>query len=350
MTIPSFSSDYMEGATPEIMERLMATNFEQTTGYGLDAYSESAREKVRALSQAPQALVHFLVGGTQTNATVIDALIAKYDGVIAADTGHVSLHEAGAIEAAGHKVLTIKHHDGKICAQDLRAYLERFEADENRDHMVQPGMVYISQPTEYGTLYSLAELKAISAICREKNLPLYVDGARLAYALGCEKNDVTLPDLARLCDAFYIGGTKCGALFGEAVVFPNPQVVSHFFTTVKQHGALLAKGRLLGLQFDTLLSNGLYERLGKRAVSLADKIRAALLENGFQLAIDSPTNQVFVLLDNETKKRLETHVEFGFWEYVDENHTVVRFATSWATKEESVEYLCALLKENKVVS
>ncbi len=350
MAIPSFSSDYMEGATPEIMERLQVTNFEQTTGYGLDSYSQSAREKVHALCKAPEALVHFLVGGTQTNATVIDALLAKYDGVVAADTGHVSLHEAGAIEAAGHKVLTIKHHEGKICAHDLKAYLDGFEADENRDHMVQPGMVYISQPTEYGTLYSLAELKAISTICREKGIPLYVDGARLAYALGCEKNDVTLPDLAKLCDAFYIGGTKCGALFGEAVVFPNPQVVSHFFTTVKQHGALLAKGRLLGLQFDTLLSNGLYEKLGKRAVALADKIRTALLDNGFKFAIDSPTNQIFVLLDNETKKRLEPKVEFGFWEVFDENHTVVRFATSWATKEENVEYLCALLKENRIAS
>ncbi len=350
MAIPSFSSDYMEGATPEIMERLLATNFEQTTGYGLDTYSQSAREKIRALCKAPDALVHFLTGGTQTNATVIDALLAKYDGVIAADTGHVSLHEAGAIEAAGHKVLTIKHKNGKICAQDIKAYLDRFEADENRDHMVQPGMVYISHPTEYGTLYSLSELKAISAICREKGLPLYVDGARLAYALGCEKNDVTLSDLANLCDAFYIGATKCGALFGEAVVFPNPQVVSHFFTTVKQHGALLAKGRLLGLQFDTLLSDGLYERLGKRAVALANKIRAALLENGFKLAIDSPTNQIFVLLDNETKKKLESKVEFGFWEVFDEKHTVVRFATSWATKEENVEYLCSLLKENRIAS
>ncbi len=344
---PSFSSDYMEGAMPEILKRLEETNFEQTPGYGFDAYSDSAREKIRSACSAPNADVYFLVGGTQTNATVIDALIAKYEGVVAADTGHVSLHEAGAIEAAGHKVLTIAHKNGKLVAEDLVNYLNRFFADENRDHMVQPGMVYISQPTEYGTLYSLAELEAISKICRAKGLPLYLDGARLAYALGCPANDVTLSDIARLCDAFYIGGTKCGALFGEAVVFPNPKVVSHFFTTVKQHGALLAKGRLLGIQFDTFFSNDLYFEVGKKAVQEADKIRKALLDNGFGLYIDSPTNQVFTALDAKTKQLLEKKVDFGFWETLDDSRTVVRFATSWATKEENVDYLCDVLREVK---
>ena len=266
----SFSCDYLEGAHPAILQRLCETNFAQTAGYGTDEYCESAREKIRAACGAPNAEIHFLVGGTQTNATVIDALLRSYEGVIAADTGHISVHEAGAIEFGGHKVLTLPQENGKITASQIRALLDRYEDDANRDHTVMPGMVYLSQPTEYGTLYSKKELAAISALCREKRLPLYIDGARLAYALACPENDVTLRDLAALCDIFYIGGTKCGALLGEAVVIPQPGLIPHFFTIIKQHGALLAKGRLLGIQFDTLFTDGLYERIGADAVRYAD--------------------------------------------------------------------------------
>lgn len=234
----SFSCDYLEGAHPAILQRLCETNFAQTAGYGTDEYCESAREKIRAACGAPNAEIHFLVGGTQTNATVIDALLRSYEGVIAADTGHISVHEAGAIEFGGHKVLTLPQENGKITASQIRALLDQYEDDANRDHTVMPGMVYLSQPTEYGTLYSKKELAAISALCREKRLPLYIDGARLAYALACPENDVTLRDLAALCDIFYIGGTKCGALLGEAVVIPQPGLIPHFFTIIKQHGAL----------------------------------------------------------------------------------------------------------------
>lgn len=242
----SFASDYMEGAHPEILRRLLETNMEQTAGYGLDAYSESARKKIRAACQADDAEIFFLIGGTQANAVVIDALLRSYQGVIAAETGHISVHEAGAIEFGGHKVLTLAHQAGKITAAQIESALTAYREDANREHMVMPGMVYLSQPTEYGALYSLAELEAISAVCRAGGIPLYLDGARLAYALACPANDVTLADIARLADVFYIGGTKCGALFGEAVVFPKRNTVPHFFSIVKQHGALLAKSRIAG--------------------------------------------------------------------------------------------------------
>ena len=237
----AFASDYMEGAHPAILKKLAETNLIKSAGYGLDEYSETAREKIRKACNAPEAEVHYLVGGTQTNATVIGALLASYQGVIAAETGHVSSHEAGAIEAGGHKVLTIPQTDGKISAEKVEEVLNTFKEDGNRDHMVMPGMVYISQPTEYGTLYNRQELEALSKVCRSNGIPLYLDGARLAYALACSANDVTLEDIAACCDAFYIGETKCGALFGEAVVFPKPGLIPHFFTIIKQRGALLAK-------------------------------------------------------------------------------------------------------------
>uniref|UniRef100_UPI0025D3793F threonine aldolase family protein n=1 Tax=Acidaminococcus timonensis TaxID=1871002 RepID=UPI0025D3793F len=245
-----FASDYQEGAAPEILARLQETNWDQTAGYGEDEYSESARNKIREACQAPNAEIHFLVGGTQANATVIDTVLRPYQGVVAATTGHVNVHEAGAIEYGGHKVLAVPEEDGKLTARALEAFVKNYWDDANREHMVMPGLVYLSQPTEMGTLYTLAELEAIKAVCTAYKLPLFVDGARLAYALGTPENDVTLPDLARLCDVFYIGGTKCGALFGEAVVFPQPGFVPHFFTMVKQHGALVAKGRITGLQFE----------------------------------------------------------------------------------------------------
>ena len=341
----SFSCDYMEGAHPTILQRLIETNFAQMPGYGADDYCESAREKIRAACGAPNAEVHFLVGGTQTNATVIDALLRSYQGVIAADTGHISVHEAGAIEFGGHKVLTLPHRNGKISAEQIASLLRVYEEDVNHDHTVMPGMVYLSQPTEYGTLYSREELSAISALCREKHLPLYVDGARLAYALACPENDVTLKDMAELCDIFYIGGTKCGALLGEAVVIPQPGLIPHFFTIIKQHGALLAKGRLLGLQFDTLFTDGLYQRIGEAALRAAEDIRTALRANGYQLCFASPTNQTFCLVDREQMEKLREYVDFSQWEVYDEMHTIIRFATSWATKDEDVCTLCRILRD-----
>ena len=338
-----FASDYMEGAHPAIVGRLQETNLLKTAGYGLDEFSESAREKIRKSCEAPEADVFFLVGGTQTNATVIDAFLKPWQGVVAAETGHIAVHEAGAIEAGGHKVFALTQRHGKISADAVRSCLETYRHDENRDHMIMPGMVYLSQPTEFGTLYSLEELEAISGVCRQYGIPLYIDGARLAYALACPENDVTLPDLARLCDAFYIGGTKCGALFGEAVVFPRRDTVPHFFTIVKQHGALLAKGRIAGIQFDTLFTDGLYETIGKNAIENADRIRAALREKGYHQPFEAPTNQIFVTLSRQQAKDLSENIEMSFWENADQDHVVMRIVTSWATQKEEADSLIACL-------
>ena len=329
----SFASDYQEGAHPAIISRLCETNLEKTVGYGMDEYCDIAREQIRSVCGCPEAAVHFLTGGTQTNATVIDALLKSYQGVIAPESGHISVHEAGAIEFGGHRVLTLPHTLGKINAESIREYCETYWNDGNHEHMVMPGMVYISQPTEYGTLYSLSELTDISEICRKYRIPLYVDGARLAYALGCEENDVSLPDLARLCDIFYIGGTKCGALFGEAVVIPDPTLIPHFFTIIKQHGALFAKGRLLGIQFSAMFSDGLYLQIGKPAVLAANRIREIMKNAGYQVAFDSPTNQIFIIVENSDLDRLAELVEYSFWEKYDDSHTVIRLASSWATSQ-----------------
>ena len=338
-----FTSDYMEGAHPAILQRLAETNLVKSAGYGTDGFSESARQKIRAACRAPEAEIHFLAGGTQANATVISTMLKPWQGVMAAQTGHVALHEAGAIEAGGHKVILLPGRDGKLSADDIRACLEEYEADENRTHMVEPGMVYLSQPTELGTLYSLAELQAVSRVCREHGVSLYADGARLAYALACPENDVTLKDLAALCDAFYIGGTKCGALFGEAVVFPKAGTVPHFFTMVKQRGALLAKGRIAGIQFETLFTGGLYEQIGKGAVRQADRIREALRAKGYDQAFTAPTNQVFPLFNDAQLARLGERVEMSFWEKHADGRTVMRLATSWATRDEDVDALIACL-------
>ncbi len=334
----SLASDYQEGAHPAIMERLVSTNLLRTPGYGTDEFCESAREKIRAACGCPGAAVWFLSGGTQTNAVVTGALLQPWQGVIAADTGHISAHEAGAIEFTGHKVLAIPHYAGKLRAEDVRRFCETFFADENWDHMVAPGMVYISQPTEYGTLYSLSELTELSRVCRDFGLLLYADGARLAYALACPENDVSLPDLARLCDAFYIGGTKCGALFGEAVVMRDPKLMPRFFTIMKQRGALLAKGRIPGLMFDTLFTDGLYLSLGRSAVDIADRMRAVLEDAGCAPALDgfdSPTNQVFAIFSDGQLEYLKNRVGYSFWERRG-NRTVVRFAASWATTEDNL--------------
>ena len=291
----------------------------------------------------PDAEIHFLAGGTQTNMTVISAMLRPYQGVVAAETGHIALHEAGAIERGGHKVLALPAVDGKLTAEDVAACLSAYADDENRDHMVMPGMVYVTHPTEYGTLYTRAELTAISEICRAHGVPLFLDGARLAYALGCGANDVTLPDIARLTDVFYIGGTKCGALIGEAVVFPQPGTVPHFFSIVKQCGALLAKGRLLGIQFDVLFTDDLYRRCGAHAIAGADRIRTALRERGYRFAWETPTNQIFLVLSSAERERLERDVQIDFWEKVSDETTVMRIATSWATRAEDVDRLIAVL-------
>jgi threonine aldolase len=337
-----FASDYMETAAPEIMEALAGLAGKKFTGYGSDVISESARRKILAAAGAPEGEVYFLVGGTQTNATVIDTMLRPYEGVIAASTGHVSVHEAGAIEYGGHKVLTLPAKDGKIGAADIDGLAGTYWNDENHEHMVMPAMVYISQPTEYGTLYSLKELEEISAVCRKWKLALYVDGARLAYALSAKGNDVTLKDLSRLTDVFYIGGTKCGALLGEAVVFPKKGTVPHFFTMVKQHGALLAKGWAAGLQFDTLFTGGLYEKLGKKGDEMADRIRQALDEKGYVQDVRNSTNQIFITLTHEKARALSKKVELGFWENKGDK-VVMRIATSWASTKEEVDRLLEIL-------
>lgn len=339
----SFECDYNTGAHPAILQRLAETNFEAASGYGSDPYCESAREKIRRACDCPDAQVHFLVGGTQTNTVVIDSLLASYEGVVAAQTGHVNQHESGAIEYTGHKVLALPQYLGKIDSGELAAYLGDFAANPDREHMVFPGMVYISFPTEYGTLYSKQELTDIYAVCRQYELPLFIDGARLGYGLMSMKCDLTLPELANLCDVFYIGGTKVGALCGEAVVFTHGNAPKHFFTMVKQHGALLAKGRLLGIQFDTLFTDDLYFQISRHAIRQAEELKEIFREKGYTFFIDSPTNQQFIVLENETLERLEKQVRVTVWEKPDAEHTVVRFATSWSTSEEDIELLGRIL-------
>lgn len=336
-----FENDYCEGAHPAVLQKLIETNMEKLPGYGTDHYCESAKEKIRAACGCPQADVFFLVGGTQTNAAVISALLRRYEGVIAPVTGHINGHEAGAVEYTGHKVLALPQKDGKLSAEDLKKFLETFHGDENREHMVFPGMAYISHPTEYGTLYTKAELEAISTVCREYEILLFLDGARLGYGLAGDF-DVTLEDIARLTDVFYIGGTKAGALCGEAVVFPQG-APKHFMTMIKQQGALLAKGRLLGIQFDVLFTDELYKKISKNAIQTANRLKEALREKGYKLFIDSPTNQIFVILENGQMERLSRLAVFSFWEKYDDTHTVVRFVTSWATRMEEVEELISIL-------
>ena len=335
----SFESDYIAGAHPEVLEALAQTNMEPMPGYGSDEYCAMARAKIRKACGCAQADVHFLVGGTQTNQTIISSMLRSFEGVVAADTGHVSAHEAGAIEYTGHKVLTIPQREGKIVAEDLLAYLEGFYADENHEHLVFPGMVYISHPTEYGTLYAKEELEAIRRICNQYQLPLFMDGARLGYGLMSKHSDVTLVDVAHLCDVFYIGGTKVGALCGEAVVFTHNNTPAHFLTQVKQQGALLAKGRLLGVQFDALFTDDLYFRISAHAIRMAERLKQILKEKGYAFYLESPTNQQFVLLEDAQLDRLRGKVAYSFWEKPDAGHTVIRLATSWATTEEDMAEL-----------
>lgn len=339
----NFESDYLEGCHPKLLDKLIKTNLEPLSGYGADKYCDSAKEKIAKACECPNAQVALLVGGTQTNQLVIDSILKPFEGVVAAKTGHVAVHEAGAIEYTGHKVLEIPSHSGKMQANELGSYLQDFYNDGNNEHMVFPGMVYISFPTEYGTLYSKKELTELSEVCHQYKLPLFIDGARLGYGLASSECDLTLPEIAKLCDVFYIGGTKVGALCGEAVVFTKNNQPAHFVNLTKKHGALLAKGRVLGVQFDELFTDDLYFEISKHAIKMADKLKSALKEKGYKFLLDSPTNQQFVILDNSRMKELSAKVKFSFWEKVDDGHTAVRFATSWATTEENLEELISLL-------
>ena len=337
-----FINDYSEGAAAEILDKMLESNLSKQSGYGSDVFCLSAKEKIKKALNA-DAEIFFVSGGTQANKIVIASILKNYEGVIAADTGHISVHEAGAIENTGHKVIGLKSKNGKIDEDAVRKFCSEFYADVNHEHMVYPGMVYLSQPTEYGSIYSKKELESISEICKEYNMPLFIDGARLAYALGSCECDTDLADIAGLCDVFYIGGTKCGALIGEAIVFTNKELCKHFFTNMKLFGGVLAKGRLLGIQFDTLFTDNLYKRLGKSGVDAAMKIKKALLQKGYELYIDSPTNQQFIVVDDALRERLSKDVAFGFMETLENGKHVIRFCTSWATKDEDVDRLIAVL-------
>ena len=334
----------MAGAHPEVLDTLVRTNMELTAGYGNDPYTAEAKELIRKAVGCDDAEVMFLVGGTQTNATVIDGILARHEGVLAAESGHIAVHESGAIEASGHKVLTLPHYDGKVKVEDVERFITEFYADETYQHMVAPGMLYISQPTEYGTIYSLEELTELSNVCHNHDIPLYIDGARLGYALGAKEGDFTLEDIARLADVFYIGGTKMGTLFGEAVVVTNRTLLKNLFPLVKQHGALLAKGRLLGLQFGAMFRDGLYERLGQHAVQLATRLREIFRTAGYEIVIESPTNQQFVRLPNSVIDTLRQSASFDYWGPRGKEQSIVRFVTSWATTEQEIDELERLVK------
>ena len=334
-----FNCDYSEGAHERIMARMLETNMEQTPGYGEDIHCERARELIKVACNAPSADIHFLVGGTQTNLTVIDAALRSHQGVIGAESAHINVHETGSIEACGHKVLTLPSSDGKITAEQVDKAYKAHINDESFEHMVQPKMVYISNPTELGTIYSKAELEAISKVCKANGLYLFMDGARLGYGLASKENDLSLEDIANLCDVFYIGGTKVGALFGEAVVITNSELKPDFRYFIKQKGGMLAKGRLLGIQFETLFEDGLYMEISEHAARLADKLRYAFKAAGYDFLVDSPTNQIFPIMPDEKLDKLRENYSFSYQQRIDETHSAVRFCTSWATKEENVDKL-----------
>ena len=339
-----FASDYTEGCHESILRRLLETNAEKTVGYGLDEYSALAKEKIKHEINCPSARVYFLVGGTQTNATVLDSILARYEGVISAETGHIATHESGAIEASGHKVITIPETNGKISASDLEASFLKYYNDPTKEHTVMPGAVYISQPTEYGTIYTKSEVAKISEITHRYHAKLFIDGARLGYALAARENDLTLPDIAKYADAFYIGGTQVGALFGEAVVLTNPDICPAFFTMIKRHGALLAKGRILGIQFDTLFTDGLYFKIAKNAIDTALYLKNSLADLGYEFFLDSPTNQQFIIINDEKLEFLKDKVGFSFWERTPDGRNVIRLVTSFMTTREQVDELLEYFK------
>ena len=339
----SFQSDYNNGMLPEILEALGRTNDDKTPGYGYDHYTESAKQKIREAVDNEEADVFFLVGGTQTNTTVIDSVLLGCEGVVCVETGHIEVHESGAVEAFGHKVITLPSVDSKLTPDTLSAYMDRFLADETHPHMVQPGMVYISMPTEFGMVYTRTELENLYATCRKYDLRLFIDGARLGYGLMSEACDYDLPFLAKHCDVFYIGGTKVGAMIGEAVVFTGMKAPKYFFTIVKRHGALLAKGRMLGIQFDTLFTDHLYFKVSPHAINMAVRICDIFKKHGIAIAYDSPTNQQFIVLPKRLYEALSQKVAFEIWERKSDEEIVCRFVTSWATKEEELDELDRIL-------
>ncbi len=340
-----FNNDYSEGCHPQVLDALIRTNMAQTLGYGEDEYCAQAAAKIRALCGREDAAVHFLVGGTQANLTVIDAALRPHQGALCPVGGHINVHETGAVEATGHKVLTVPSDDGKITAEQVKQVVLGHRADSSFEHMVQPKLVYISNPSEYGTLYSLAELEVLSKTCHDLGLYLFLDGARLGYGLMAKDYDVTMADLARLCDVFYIGGTKVGALFGEAVVMTNPALKEDFRYIIKQHGGMLAKGRLLGVQFDALMTDGLYFRIAAHAVELADKIRQTLAELNIPHLVPGITNQIFPIMSDRVLDELAKDFCFTEMERISPTHRAIRFCTSWATTDENVDKLCARLRE-----
>ncbi len=341
----SFESDYNNGAHPFVLRRLMETNNSQSASYGYDEWSEQARQKIRTTCQTPDADIFFLVGGTQANTTVINAMLPAYGAVIATETGHINVHESGAVEANGHKVIALPSHNGRMTAEDLQNYLKRFFDDPTWEHMAVPGMVYITFPTELGTVYKAAEIEAIYTITQQYAIPLFIDGARLGYGLASPACDFDLPWLAHHCDVFYIGGTKVGALCGEAVVFPK-KAPRGFFTMTKRQGALLAKSRLAGVQFDALFTDGLYLHIAQHALDMAMRLRQLFIDTGIPIK-DSPTNQQFVVLTHEQMERLLSQVLFETWEPIDENHTLCRFVTSWATTDADMQELSNALNSLK---
>ena len=339
-----FTSDYTEGCHERILKRLTETNYEQTPGYGTDYHCQTAARYILSECGGADADIHFLVGGTQTNMTLISAALRPHQGAVCAESGHIHVHETGAVEATGHKCLTLPSPDGKLTAGQVAELVRLHRSDESMEHTVQPKLVYISNPTEYGTIYSLTELETLSAVCRELGLYLFLDGARLGYGLRCPQNDVTLRDLARLCDAFYIGGTKVGALFGEALVLTNPALREDFRYLIKQHGGMLAKGRLLGIQFETLFEDGLYWTISDHALKMADILRSALTEMGLPMQVDSPTNQLFPIVPDGLLEKLREKYAVTYMNRVDESSSCIRLCTSWATREADVKAFCEDLK------
>lgn len=340
-----FNCDYSEGAHPKVLEKLISTNMEQTKGYGLDPYCIKAASLIKEKIHREDADIHFIVGGTQTNLIVIASALRPHEGAIAADTGHINVHETGAIEACGHKVLAIKSDDGKLRGDQIEKYCCDYYNDDDHEHMVKPKLVYISNPTEIGTIYSKAELENLSRVCKKNNLYLYLDGARLGYGLCAEGNDLNLKTIAELCDVFYIGGTKEGALFGEAVVILNDELKRDFRYMLKQRGALLAKGRLLGLQFIALFEDDLYFNVSEHADKMAMKIKEAFAKKGYKFIIPSNTNQQFPIISNDALEKLKENYEYSFLKKIDDKYSAVRFCTSWATKEEDVDKLIKDIEE-----
>ena len=339
----SFESDYIIGAHEKVLEALIKTNNEVLSGYGNDLHTENAKKLIKDACGAPESEVYFLTGGTQANAVVISTMLGAFEGVISAKTGHIALHEVGAIEFTGHKVIELEQSEGKLDAKTVGAYLEGFYADQNNSMMVTPGMIYVSHPTEYGTLYTKNELLALRELCDRYGMKLFLDGARLGYGIESRETDVTLHDIATLCHVFYIGGTKVGALCGEAVVFAKGETPRRFLSQTKQHGAMLAKGRLTGVQFEALFENGLYFEISKNAISRAEELKELFASRGYEFYLSSPTNQQFIILNDEQMAKISQKCRFGFWEKLPDGRTVVRFATSFATTKEDIEQLASII-------